>query len=243
MEKQAYQQYLQEADNWLHNGRRALLGHMARAVAGGETARHILEVGAGSGKSMRVLDGLGVVDVVETEPTAIQILKNTRGIRHIYTQGIPFALEGRYDIIVAMDVIEHIENDQQAFDWMYGQLQPGGVMILTVPAFQWMFSHHDVALNHCRRYTLTQLHALNHQKMHRLFASYFNFTLFPLAVLTRLKSKNSGKKGRGEKQNSDVPGLIDRLFLFLLRAEARMIRAGIRFPWGLTAVVVYRKQQ
>ena len=133
-------------------------------------------------------------------------------------------------------------DDQAAFDWIYERLNPGGVLFLTVPAYRWMFSGHDKALNHFRRYSLSEIRNLNHQKMTLISATYFNCLLFPLALLSRLIGMLKGRRdGEARKQSSQLPKAIDRLFYSILCMEAKLINASIAFPWGLSVVVAFKK--
>jgi SAM-dependent methyltransferase len=243
MEKRAYQQYLQETEGWLQKGRRFLLAQFVERAFGEPSSQslRILEIGAGCGKSAEFLADYGEFQVVEVEQSAINMLRNESRISKLYDQYIPFELNERFDLVVAMDVIEHIEDDQAAFDWIYEILNPGGVLFISVPAYQWMFSNHDVALSHMRRYSLKQIHSLNGAGMEPLMATYFNFLLFPLALLSRVIGGIIHKKNKIEKQSSRLPGSIDRLFYKILQMEARLTTAGIPLPWGLSAVVAYKK--
>jgi SAM-dependent methyltransferase len=162
MKKTSYQQYIKEVDNWLHRGRRLLLeANLQRALAGRTDDLNILEVGAGSGNNIQVLQRFGTVDAVEIEPMGLEQLQQNSAVRQIYSSKVPFALEQKYDLICAMDFLEHVENDQQVFDWMVDHLADDGVMFITVPAYQFLFSDHDVALQHFRRYRVGQLLQLN----------------------------------------------------------------------------------
>lgn len=244
MEQEAYRQYLEEAEGWLHKGRRYLLEQFVHDVFGepGGQKLKILEIGAGCGKSADCLARYGEFHAVEVEPTALDILGQDERISKLYPRHIPFDLDETYDLIVAMDVIEHIEDDQAAFDWIHDRLKPGGVLFVTVPAYQWMFSQHDVALNHFRRYSLGEMHALNRMGMEALLSGYFNFTLFPLAASTRMLSRLKGEgRGQARKQSSKMPGIIDRAFYAILQVESRLMRTGVYFPWGLSVVVAFRK--
>ena len=93
---------------------------------------------------------------------------------------VPFPLDQKYDIICAMDFLEHVENDKQVFHWMAEHLNYDGTLFLTVPAYQFLFSYHDVALGHYRRYRLKQLVTLNEDRLLLFKKGYFNSLLFPV---------------------------------------------------------------
>jgi SAM-dependent methyltransferase len=245
MNKEAYQQYVGEADNWLHRGRRLLLENCLTLLfptsAATDKTLRILEIGAGSGRTAEVLSRFGVVDAVEIEPIAIDILKNSRHVRRLFTRTVPFPSDERYDLICAMDVLEHVQDDKQVFQWMVDHLDPEGKLFLTVPAYQFLFSYHDVALGHYRRYRLEQLVALNDRGLSLLKKGYFNFVLFPLIAASRLLGRMTpGGDGSQKKQSSAVSPSLDRLFFSILRTEANLIRKYRLFPYGLTAFALLK---
>ena len=246
MKIQAYQQYLEEFDSWLHRGRRYLLQRIINSQCSENRDKKndysILDIGAGSGKNAEILAQVGMVDAVEIEPQACEQLNKNPVVAHLFIEKIPFPLNKKYDLISAMDVLEHIENDQETFNWMFNNLKPKGILLITVPAYQFLFSEHDVALNHFRRYRLKDIIRLNTVRMEILKSSYFNSFLFPIAALSRfygkLKKKNSASL---KKQSSQVPKVFDWLFSKLLFFEAQLITMGFKFPYGLTVLVVFQK--
>ncbi len=106
-------------------------------------------------------------------------------------KGVP---ERHYDLVAALDVIEHLDDDRAAIESIARRLKPGGKLLMTVPAHQWMWSAHDVANHHQRRYSHAGLRRLFDGTPLRLDASgYFNSLLFPLAIADRIGSKLRGK--------------------------------------------------
>lgn len=246
MKEEAYKQYMKEVDNWLHRGRRLLLETCLdlclTGIKKGDESLKILEVGAGYGKNIEVLSKFGVVDAIEVEPIAIEILKTNELIHRLYSDKVPFSLDHTYDVISAMDFLEHVQNDKQVFHWMVEHLNPDGILFLTVPAYQFLFSYHDVAACHYRRYSLKKIKELNSGQLSVLKKGYFNSILFPFAAAIRLfgrmrKNINQSKR----KQSSIVPLCLDRIFFYLLRREAGLISNYSLFPYGLTVYVLFKK--
>lgn len=194
----------------------------------------ILEVGSGVGQNIPTLAEFGRVDAMEINPLGLAQLRATNGVRQIFDQPIPCTLDTAYDAIVAMDVIEHIEDDRAALEWISTHLRPGGVLFATVPAYQWLFSGHDVALGHFRRYTAGLFRSALPPRLRVLRCGYFDMTLFPIAAGSRLLSR------KREKQSSSVPSHIDSIFLAILRGEVAVISSLGGLPFGLSVYCLAR---
>jgi len=247
VKKEAYKQYMREVDNWLYRGRRLLLETCLDLYLPSlkleEKATQILEIGAGHGKNIEVLSKFGVIDAIEIEPMAIDILNSNIFVRRLYSEKVPFSLDHTYDVICAMDFLEHVENDKQAFLWMVEHLNHNGILFLTVPAYQFLFSYHDVAACHYRRYGLKKLVALNLYGLILLKKGYFNSFLFPIAAVSRILGRMRMNINEiQKKQTSTVPQCLDRLFFYILKKEISFIRRYRLFPFGLTAFVVFIKK-
>ena len=249
MKKASYTQYMGEVDNWLHRGRRLLLQSclslaLPKRPEEGDKKLQVLEVGAGSGRNISVLSRFGEVDAIEVEPLGIESLRKNAAVRQLYTSRVPFQLDRKYDVICAMDFLEHVEDDAAVFQWMVDHLVEGGTLFITVPAFQFLFSSHDVALEHYRRYRVGQLIALNHSSLAVEKKGYFNFLLFPLVVVLRLLGKLLASSSAGKsqkKQSSSVHPMLDKLFFGVLKAEVSLLRRLPLYPFGLTAYALFRK--
>ena len=245
MERGAYEQYQSEIGNWLKQGRIRLLRAMLAEIGDPGRTLELLEVGAGVGQNLPVLAERGAVDVVEIDELGLAELRTRSDVREIYDRPIPFDLRRTYDVIVAFDVLEHIADDREAAAWICDRLAPGGHLIASVPAYQWLFSDHDVALQHFRRYTRRRLVAALPAGMSVERAGYFVSLLFPLAAASRLAARLAGGfRSTGHavrKQSSAVPGPLDRLFKGLLDLEVGAFERGITAPFGLSVICLARK--
>ncbi len=147
---------------------------------------------------------------------------------------LPFR-PGSFDVVVASDVLEHIDDDARAVQEIARVLQPGGAFIFSVPAHPWLFGPHDAALFHRRRYVERGLRSLVEEsglRIRRL--SYWNSTLFPLYCAHRLLGRFRGSRSA----HSDVhalPRLANELLAGLLAIEAALLRR-FRLPWGLSLI-------
>ena len=156
----------------------------------------ILEIGCGTGHNLAMLGEFGKVDALELDEEARGIAEQRLG-RKVMSSPLPElaqVAERHYDLIGAFDVVEHIDDDRAALASIAARLKPGGKLVVTVPAHQWMWSAHDVVNHHKRRYSRPALQRLIEGSPLRLERiGYFNSLLFPVAVGERMLSKLRGK--------------------------------------------------
>jgi SAM-dependent methyltransferase len=197
MERVVYQQMAELDDrHWWYRARRRILADLIRREAQLPPAARILEIGCGTGHNLAMLTGFGHVDGLELDDEARELSEKRLG-RKIMRSPLPELSEvpdASYDLIGAFDVIEHIEDDHAALAAIATKLKPGAKFIMTVPAHPWMWTAHDVANHHKRRYSKRALRALidgSPMRLDRL--GYFNSLLFPAAVAERALSRLRGK--------------------------------------------------
>lgn len=221
---------------WYTARRRVLAAFITREIALPPDA-HILEIGCGTGHNVPMLRGFGCVDAVELDPAARAVASDRLGIEVLGAAlpGLEGVAERHYDLVAILDVIEHVEDDRAGLAAIARRLKPGGKVLISVPAHQWMWSAHDTLNHHHRRYskkTLAALVAGAGLKLDRLH--YFNSLLFPLAVAARLASKAMGRDGGDEKL---PPAPLNRLFDRLFGAEAYLL-GKVPLPPGLSLVAI-----
>ena len=176
--------------------RRRILAELIRREAQLPSNARILELGCGTGHNLAMLSGFGHVDGLELDDEARTLSEKRLG-RKVMRSPLPELSEVKdadYDLIGAFDVIEHIDDDDDALAAIAAKLKPGGKFMMTVPAHPWMWTAHDVANHHKRRYSKRSLKALVEGSPMRLDRiGYFNSLLFPIAVAERAVSKLRGK--------------------------------------------------
>jgi len=197
MERVVYQQMAELDDrHWWYRARRRILAALVRREVQPPVGAKILEIGCGSGHNLSMLAGFGHVDGLELDDE-MRALSEKRLGRKIMRSPLPELNEVKdksYDLIGAFDVIEHIDDDHAALAAIATKLKPGGKFMMTVPAHPWMWTAHDVANHHKRRYSKRALRALIDGSPMRLEKiGYFNSLLFPLAVADRAAAKLRGK--------------------------------------------------
>jgi SAM-dependent methyltransferase len=232
-----------ELRHWWFRGRRRLLINLLRGVAGAGSKRlRILDYGCGTGGNTSAYGSFGDVVGIEPDSTAVQLAHRRGGARYCRTTGtdLPFR-EGSFDVVMASDVLEHIEHDGKGVSEIARVLRPGGSVILSVPAHGWLFSQHDIALQHFRRYSKRAVRDLlerNRLLVRRL--SYWNAALFPLVCIQRL----IGKRRRTGQPRSDAvlpPPLLNEALTGLLAVESVLV-SRLALPWGVSLVAVAERR-
>jgi SAM-dependent methyltransferase len=182
--------------HWWYRARREVIAALIRRHALPPQDGMLLEVGCGTGHNLPMLETFGSVDAIEIDEAARGLAEERLGrpVHGSRLPELPGIAEGHYDLIGAFDVIEHIDDDTAAVASLARRLKPGGKLVVTVPAHQWMWSAHDVVNHHQRRYSKARLKTLidgSPLKLEKI--GYFNSLLFPLAVGARLAGKVAGK--------------------------------------------------
>jgi SAM-dependent methyltransferase len=184
-----------------------------------------------------MLGEFGSIEALEVDPIARGVAEKRLG-RAVLSSPLP-ALEGipdgTYDMIAALDVIEHIPDDEAALEGIARALKPDGKLVMTVPAHQWMWSAHDVVNHHQRRYSKGDLKRLVDNSPLKLESiGYFNSLLFPVAIAQRLTSKITGKENANLAPPAEpINQALERVF-----ALERRVIGRIPLPPGLSLFAV-----
>jgi len=229
----------QEQDYWWHVGRRAVLTTVLSAQLPPTGKLVVLDVGCGTGINYSWLKQWGKVTGLDTSPEALQYCRD----KHVYdelvqTDGIHLPLQHQFDMVTAFDVLEHIPDDLGALQNWFFALKPNGYIVITVPAYQWLFSAHDKALHHQRRYSSRELKNKFEQAGFTIkFISPFFFFTFPIVVLVRLFTKKSKPKTSYVATSSG----LSKFLINLSGSEAKFLARGDQLPWGSSILVLAQK--
>ena len=223
--------------HWWYRARREILGDLIeRKIALPRDAR-ILEVGCGTGHNLPMLKRFGRVDAIEVDAAARAMASKRLGhaVMDSPLPALPGISDRSYDLIAILDVIEHIDEDLRGLKSLSDKLKPGGRILITVPAFPWMWSAHDVVNHHKRRYTRRTLRKLVEGAGLKLeMMSWFNSLLFPLAAAARLAGRITGKE---ESDDKLPPAPVNALFETIFRLE-RYAVGRLPFPPGVSLVAI-----
>jgi SAM-dependent methyltransferase len=202
----------------------------------------ILDAGCGSGRFMVELAKLGTVTGVELSETSVALARK-RALGEVIAGSVlemPFA-DDRFDLAVSLDVIEHLEDDLAALRELRRTIAPGGALLVTVPAYQWLWSGHDEINHHHRRYTRRSLQRVAEQAGWRqVRTTYFNSLLLPVAILLRVLDRFSTKTTESSLDLWVPPAPLNWLLERPLALEAALIAHGGRIPAGLSLLAVFR---
>ncbi|WP_010522313.1 class I SAM-dependent methyltransferase [Aquimarina agarivorans] len=150
------------------------------------------------------------------------------------------ALEKKFDIIISSDCLEHLADEEKALKCWRGLLKDHGILYVFVPAFQFLWSHHDELNMHYRRYTKNELSGkLAANGFDIVKSGYWNFILFfPIAVV-RLFSKFSNKENSIVSLNNKL-SIFNKLFYFILFTENKLLKV-ISYPIGISCFCIVKK--
>jgi SAM-dependent methyltransferase len=230
-----------EDRHWWYRGRRTVL---ARALAGLQLPNpaRILDAGCGSGRNMVELARMGTVTGVELSETSV-CLARARGVGEVIEGSVlemPFAPDS-FDLAVSLDVIEHLDDHLDAMRELRRVVAPGGALLITVPAYQWLWSGHDEINHHYRRYTRRTLQTVAQQAgWEQVRTTYFNSLLLPVAIVLRALDRLSTKTTESSLDLWVPPEPLNWLLERPLVLEAALIGRGGRIPAGLSLLAVFR---
>ena len=233
MERKAFELLSGMEKSWWYRGRAAAV-RAALAHCGANRATDVLDFGAGYGGMHDELLKLGK-NIYAFEPDAeAQKAAKKRGYAQVFSSESE-ALGRSYDLIGLFDVVEHIERDYEFLTKAHGALCAEGRLLITVPAFQFLWSTHDTQHHHFRRYTGASMRGvLDRAGFDAEYMSYWNMTLFVPAALMRLL-------GRSGESALKMPRWLDAIFFAIVKAESLLIRL-TPLPFGVSLVVIARKK-
>ena len=227
-----------DRDHWWFVGRRRIVSALIEKFAPAKRPLEILEVGCGTGSNIEMLQRFGRVDAVEPDDDARAFSERRTGLAikgGYLPDGVPLD-DGRYDLIVLLDVLEHIPDDLGALSGLAAKLAPGGRLLLTVPAIPALWSGHDVAHHHQRRYTAKMLDAVVRKAGFRvLHRASFNSLLLPAILGVRWLNKLRRREGGDDDALPPAP--VNRLLAALFGGEAYFVIKGW-LPAGVSLALV-----
>jgi SAM-dependent methyltransferase len=236
-----------EATHWWFLSRRDLfLGQVQIAAEQIRSARpessaglSILDYGCGTGFNLSFLSRFGDVTGADVASESLVEFQKARGYPLYDLRGDTSPLRRAFDIITALDVLEHLDDDVGGLKLLATFLKSRGQIVLTVPAYDWLWGGEDEISLHKRRYTKRSLtRTCRAAGFEILFASYFNLSILPLAALSIwLKRGLSGRRALQESNLKPTPAWLNRLLYQVTAFEnSRVGRGAMSMPAGASLV-------
>lgn len=241
-----YKDYQKINENYFwHKARRDFIDFLLSKYLKNDSKskKNILEIGCGTGDQIPIISKHGNYFGIEKDINAFEKAKNYK--KEIYNVSLEeLSSSEKYEAICLFDVLEHIENDFQALKKINNLISNKGRLFISVPAHQIIFSRHDLALKHYRRYNMKALKKMLEKNNFRIVKSlYWNYTLFPFIFMIRLFQKIIDKNKNQEKSDIQKINRIINSFLYtVLGLENFLIKLGFRPPFGLSIYIVAEKK-
>lgn len=231
-----------EETHWWYRGRRRILSSFVGTICEKVTDRRaqILDVGCGTGGNMVMLDEFGEANGIDVSEDAVEFCRQ-RGLDRVRlgaAENLTFDA-GTFDLVTALDVVEHLDDDLAGLKEMHRVLRPGGRILLFVPTFMFLWGVQDDVSNHRRRYRLPELLRVVREAGFEVERStYANITFFLPILFVRtfmrwFKIKTSTELTIG-------PSLLDKPLGWIFGSERTLLKY-TDLPFGVSALCVARK--
>jgi len=236
--------YEVEGSHWWFQGRRRIISSFLEPLAREYTGQNLrmLDVGCGTGANLELLSKYGQAEGVDVSEEALAFCAS-RGLRNVKkgrAEELPFDNQS-FNIVTALDVVEHLDDDFLGLREMYRVLKPGGSAVLFVPAFMFLWGVQDDISHHRRRYTLPEIRSAVTEAGFRVErATYINISFFLPILAGRLLMRLTGFRPASENNLtiSSLNGFLGSIF----GAEALLLRH-MNFPLGVSAICIARRSE
>lgn len=228
-------------DFWWFKGKRNLLNVLLNNYCN-KTNLKILDVGCGTGEDLNIINEFGKITIMDISKEALNLIPNNLVERKILgdVQKLPQVLYNKFDVVIMLDLLEHIKNDDLAIDQCYKSLKKDGILILLVPAISKIYSAHDRALQHYRRYDKKVLLKKIGKKFKDNKIFYWNCILSLPIFLLKILRKNS-KKGGTDISSVQLPNFVNGFFYYVIKFENYLIKHKIYLPIGVSLISIAKK--
>lgn len=249
MREQFYDELSSLVDwHWWYQGRKKIVFSCLEKYKknGGEK---ILDIGCGVGGMLGALDRYGKTCGIDNSFKSISICRKKGFPNTCFSNvtNLPFK-DGKFSLVSILDVIEHVDDDKNVMREVSRVCKPGGLVLLTVPAFQFLWGNIDIVTHHKRRYTAKGLRdVLRGSELRVDYLTYFNFLLFPLIAALRISDRLLFNRFKNEEtMKSDFtynkPGVMNNLLTLLFSVESRILSL-CKVPFGVSILCILKKTE
>jgi SAM-dependent methyltransferase len=226
---------------WWHRAREMIVRRVLQRHAPANA--RILDVGCGTGATTASLRPFGSVLGLDI---------GSEALGHAHERNLPVARSsaaqlpvppGAFDVVVALDLLEHLDDDVAAAGEIRAALAPGGFLLATVPAYPFLWSSHDIALEHRRRYTRRQLRdVLERAGFEVELCSYMMSAILPAAMAVRLAERLRPRaQPPAESGYLPLPSFLNSLLTHLVGLDGYLVR-WLNLPFGLSVLALARRR-
>jgi SAM-dependent methyltransferase len=241
MEAEVYARMAElDSEHWWFAARRDILASVIQRSVRLPPEARILEVGCGTGHNLAMLSRFGRVEATELNAGARKLAGKRLGrpVRAAALPDLSMFPQASFDLVALLDVLEHIPDDQAALQAIISVLKPGGKLLVTVPGNPWMWSAHDVAHHHHRRYRKRQLRRIAESCGFTVdLLSPFNTLLFPAIAAARV----AGMLTKRESADDSMPPKPINATLKTIFALESSLVGRVPLPFGVSLVAVFRR--
>ena len=232
--------------HWWWLGRQRILETLLLKVSTPQNMWEILDFGAGTGANTPMLQRFGNVTALDMDKGCVKLIKDKYGIEAVLWK-YPDKLDKKFDLILLADVLEHLEDDRGAANWIHAHLKDGGLALVSVPAHRYLWTQMDDIAEHFRRYEKNELLSVLSQ-FTPVKITYYNFFLFPVKVIFTLAvnfmrkfSLNDKSRTYNDVAISDKMSIPNEIMKQVLYLEAKII-SYVSLPYGVSLVALVRKK-
>ncbi|AEG61042.1 class I SAM-dependent methyltransferase [Desulforamulus ruminis] len=229
-----------ECNHWWYKGRREIISKLLNLYLSPDMK--ILDAGCGAGGNMVFLEKYGSVMGIDISPEMVEHCKKI-GLMARRESVTRLSFEDQsFDLVLCLDVLEHLENDQKALEELKRVLRPGGLLLITVPSFSWLWGRHDELNQHYRRYDSGELQQILQSAGFQVERStYFNFFLLPPVWLVRKLGRMLPAFG-GKTDFQFGCGRLNLFFYAVMKLEA-VLMDYVNLPIGVSQLILARKKE
>ena len=244
MDKRYYSEYAEvEENHWWFAARRKILARIIEFYFPLQDFQRVLDIGVGTGSQSKLFEKCPTVVGLDREEIALTFNRSKTQLHLVQgdAESLPFTEES-FDLVSGLDILEHLEDDFRTLKEMMRVCKRDGFLLLTVPAYQFLWSQHDEINHHKRRYSRNQLEKiLLESGWNVIKLSYFNTFLFPVIAMIRVCSS---RMSREKRQKSDftlvLPYPMNFLLMHLFSLERRILPY-LDFPYGTSLLCVAKR--
>lgn len=231
---------------WFGNGRNKIVIDILKRSVADFCGSRLLDVGCSEGAFLDYLNQNKInFTAIDSDQNAINFCKE-RGYGNRVKYGNILNLEfpdNSFDIVTALDVIEHIKDDVVALSEIKRVCKKNGIIFLILPAHQWLWSSNDIAYHHWRRYSKKMVKELIHKlDLEIITLTYFNILLFPVFILTTFVKKVFFPNKIWSNVLMAVPKLVNCLLSKIMDFERTLIKLGTA-PFGSSFIIVAKNKR